>query len=84
MVKDRMAERSDDMRELIGLGATDHGELNPLVMVLQKVCDVGLVGDRVDVHVGVALLPLVDHAVETFASTVEGSALADGKHWGVT
>ena len=66
-MEDRMAVRPDDLCELTCLGATDDGQLPAFVMRLQKASDVCPVGHGVDVHVGMALLPLLHVAVEAVA-----------------
>ena len=57
MPKHRMTVRTDDLGQFVGPVAADHRQLNPLVVFSQEVRDVVLVGDRVDVHTRVALLP---------------------------
>ena len=79
-----MTGRPDDTRQLIRLRATDHGELDPLVVAPEKGCDVGLVGNRVDVHTGIAPSPVVDLGVEAVAATADGVVFTDGKERSVT
>ncbi len=79
-----MTGRPDDARKLIRLRATDHGELNPLVNAPQKVCDIVLVGDGVDVHIGIAPSPVVDLGVEAVAGTADGVVFTDGEYRSVT
>lgn len=78
-MEDGMSVWPDDLSELTGLRAADHGELDSLVMVLQKVGNVRIVGDGVDMHIGVALLPLFDLALQLVAI----APVAEGKHGGV-
>lgn len=73
-----MVDGPEDIGKLIGLGGADHSELNPRVTALKKVCDVCLVGDRIDATVGVARSPSVDLAVEGFPGAGAGSPFADG------
>ena len=63
----KMAVWPDDLRQLTCLGAADHGKLDRLVMLLQELGDVGTVGDGIDMHVGMALLPLLHLALEAIA-----------------
>ena len=75
-MKDGMAVRSDNLCELTGLGATDDGELQSFVMLLEKVNDVGSVRNWVDVHIGMTPLPHLHLAFEAMA-------VADGEYGGL-
>ena len=59
-----MTVRPDDLRDLTGLGIADHCEQDALVVVLEKVRDVGSVVDRVDPHVRIPLGPHLDFVIE--------------------
>jgi hypothetical protein len=63
----KMAVGPDDLRQLTCLGAADYGKLDRLVMLLQELGDAGTVGDRIDMHVGIALLPLLHLALKAVA-----------------
>jgi hypothetical protein len=56
---------SDDLCDLVCLGAAHDRQLHRFVAVVgQEPGDTGAGGHRVDVHIGVTLLPLLDSAVQ--------------------
>ena len=79
-MEDRVSVWPDDVRELTGLGGADHGELNSLIVVLEKVSDVGSIGDEVDVHIGIATPPVLHLAGEIVTLHIdEGLALTEAR-----
>lgn len=66
--------RTQDARHVLDVFCTDHSEVDVLVVVHHELRDIGTVGDRVDVHIGVPVPQFVDRIPETMLWT-------DEKHW---
>ena len=52
-----MATWTNEPRDLICIGAADHGELYPAIAHIKEIGDAGSRGDSVELHAGIALLP---------------------------
>ena len=82
-MKNGMAGGTDDLCQVVRVSATDDRQLYPLIVLLQEMRHIGAVGDRIDVYVGVALLPIINLAFEFRVWRPCGVPVAEEKHRGV-